>query len=47
MPRPMTAAEKQRFRTCFPNLDVNKAVVTDGASAVYNCISSTVGLTDR
>jgi hypothetical protein len=43
----MTAAEKRRFRTYFPNLDVDKAVVTGGASAVYNCISWTVGLKDR
>ena len=47
MPRPMTTAEKQRFRSYFPNLDVDQAVVTADASTVYNCISWTVGLTDR
>jgi hypothetical protein len=43
----MTAAEKQRFRTYFPGLDVDRAVVTGEASRVYNCISWTVGLNDR
>lgn len=47
MARPMTVAEKQRFRSHFPLLDVDKAVVTGELSAVYNCISWTVGLTDR
>jgi hypothetical protein len=43
----MTAAEKTRFKGYFPALDVNKAVVTDNASHVYNCISWTVGVTNR
>jgi hypothetical protein len=43
----MTAAEKQRFQGYFPNLNVNQAVVTGEMSTVYNCISWTVGLTDR
>lgn len=47
MARPMTPAEKTRFKGHFPNLDVNRAVVTDGRSAVYNCISWTVGVTNR
>jgi hypothetical protein len=47
MARPMTAAEKQRFRGYFPNLDVDRAVVTGAASTVYNCLSWTVGYTDR
>ncbi|MBY0514415.1 MAG: hypothetical protein K2P78_10940 [Gemmataceae bacterium] len=47
MARPMTAAEKTRFKGYFPSLDVNKAVVTDGPSSVYNCISWTVGVTNR
>lgn len=47
MARLMTPAEKQRFRGYFPNLDVNRAVVTGDASRVYNCISWTVGVTDR
>jgi hypothetical protein len=47
MPRQMTAAEKQRFRGYFPNLDVNHAVVTGEVSTVYNCISWTVGVTNR
>ncbi len=47
MARPMTAAEKQRFRGNFPNLDVDRAVVTGDTSTVYNCIAWTVGYTDR
>ena len=47
MGRPMTPAEKQRFRGYFPNLDVERAVVTGEVSQVYNCISWTVGVTDR
>jgi len=43
----MTAQEKQRFRAYFPSLDVNRSVVTGEASAIYNCISWTVGITDR
>jgi hypothetical protein len=45
--RAMTVAEKQRFRGYFPNLNVDQAVVTGEASRVYNCISWTVGVTDR
>jgi hypothetical protein len=45
MARPMTPAEKQRFKGYFPNLDVNKAVVTGPATGVYNCISWTLGVT--
>jgi hypothetical protein len=41
----MTPAEKKRFRSLFPNLDVDRAVVTGEASIVYNCISWTVGVT--
>jgi hypothetical protein len=47
MPRPMTPAEKQRFRSYFPSLNVDQAVVTGEVSGVYNCISWTVGVTDR
>ncbi len=47
MTRPMTLAEKQRFQGYFPNLDVNRAVVTGEVSTVYNCISWTVGITNR
>jgi hypothetical protein len=43
----MTPVEKQRFQGYFPNLDVNRAVVTGEASPVYNCISWTVGVTNR
>ncbi len=46
MARPMTPAEKQRFRGYFPSLDVNCAVVTGEVSTVYNCISWTVGITN-
>jgi hypothetical protein len=47
MARSMTPTEKQRFKGYFPNLDVDRAVVTDGISIVYNCISWTVGITTR
>jgi hypothetical protein len=47
MARPMTAAEKRRFRQSFPNLDVDQAVVTGGVSSRYNCIAWTVGFSDR
>lgn len=47
MARPMTPPEKQRFRGYFPSLDVDRAVVTGETSTVYNCISWTVGYTDR
>lgn len=47
MARLMTPAEKQRFKSYFPNLDVDRAVVTGGVSRVYNCISWTVGITTR
>ena len=47
MARPMTSAEKARFRAYFPALDVNQAVVTDGPSTAYNRIAWTVGITTR
>ncbi len=47
MARTMTPVEKQRFKGYFPNLDVNHAMVTGGMSSVYNCISWTVGVTNR
>ncbi len=47
MARAMTQAEKQRFKGYFPSLDVNRAVVTGEMSAVDNCISWTVGVTNR
>jgi hypothetical protein len=43
----MAPAEKKRFKTYFPNLDVDRAVVTGEISRLYNCISWTVGITDR
>jgi hypothetical protein len=43
----MTPAEKQQFRGYFPNLDVDQALVTGEVSTAYNCISWTVGVTDR
>jgi hypothetical protein len=45
--RQMTPVEKRRFRGYFPSLDVNRAVVTGEVSTVYNCISWTVGVTNR
>ncbi|HEV2804457.1 MAG TPA: hypothetical protein VGW57_05925 [Chthoniobacterales bacterium] len=43
----MTPQEKVQFRSWFPNLNVDAAVVTGEATPVYNCISWTVGVTDR
>jgi hypothetical protein len=45
--RAMTPAEKQRFKGCFPSLDVNHAIVTGEMSSIYNCIAWTVGVTNR
>ncbi|MEX2559392.1 MAG: hypothetical protein WD403_05720, partial [Pirellulales bacterium] len=47
MARPMTPPEKQRFRGYFPSLNVDQVVVTGETSTLYNCISWTVGVTDR
>ena len=43
----MTRAEKQRFKSDFPALDVDRVVVTGGATTKYNCIAWTVGVTNR
>ncbi len=47
MNRLMTSAEKLRFRRYFPRLDVNRARVTGSTTRTYNCISWTVGVTNR
>jgi hypothetical protein len=47
MPRSMTPVEKQRFRGYFPNLNVDATIVTGEINRVYNCISWTVGVTNR
>ena len=47
MARAMTPAEKARFQRYFPGLNVNAAVVTGEATNAYNCISWTVGVTNR
>lgn len=47
MKRPMTATEETRFRSFFPNLNVQAVIVTDNATSVYNCIAWTLGFTDR
>ncbi|HEX7377308.1 MAG TPA: hypothetical protein VF278_09360 [Pirellulales bacterium] len=47
MPRQLDALERQRFKAFFPNLDVDRAVVTGEGSTVYNCIAWTVGMTHR
>lgn len=47
MTRPMTSAEKLRFKGYFPGLNVDAAVVSGEATGIYNCISWTVGVTDR
>jgi hypothetical protein len=46
-PRPMTDDEKPNFKEYFPNLDVDKAVVSGPATPEYNCISWTVGETHQ
>jgi hypothetical protein len=43
----MTPQEKAQFRAWFPNLNVDAAVVTGEQTQTYNCISWTVGVTDR
>ena len=47
MTRSLTPPEKLKFKGWFPNLNVDAAVVTGEATSVYNCISWTVGVTDR
>ncbi len=47
MARQMTVVERNRFRTFFPNLDVDKVIVTGEISIAYNCIAWTVGITNR
>lgn len=47
MVRQMTFDEKSRFRANFSNLNVDRAVVTGEATQQYNCISWTLGITDR
>jgi hypothetical protein len=41
----MTGAEKTEYKAVFPNLDVDKAVVTGENSGVYNCLAWTLGIT--
>jgi len=45
-PRPMTDDEKADFKSWFPALDVDAAVVTADATPQYNCISWTTGNTE-
>jgi hypothetical protein len=47
MTRPMTPAEKQRFHGYFSNLNADAVVVTGEVDRAYNCISWTVGVTNR
>ena len=47
MARQMTPTERTTFKGWFPNLDVNAAVVTGEVDAAYNCISWTVGVTNK
>jgi hypothetical protein len=47
MTRPMTLDEKIRFKSYFPNLDVDTAVVSGEATPAYNCIAWTVGVTNN
>ena len=45
MNRKLTQTESARFKRSFPNLNTQKAVVTDNATSRYNCIAWTVGST--
>ncbi len=45
-PRPMTEDEKNDFKSWFPALDVDAAVVSADATPQYNCISWTTGNTE-
>lgn len=45
-PRPMTEDEKADFKSWFPALDVDAAIVTADATPQYNCISWTTGNTE-
>ncbi len=45
MHRKMTGAEKERFKDYFPDLDLERAIVSGGPTSKYNCISWTVGVT--
>ncbi len=47
MPRPLTPAEKHRFRGYFPNRNVGQTVVTGEVSTMYHCLAWTVGFNDR
>lgn len=47
LPRMMTEDEKESFKSYFPALDVDKAVVSAEATPQYNCISWTVGETKQ
>jgi hypothetical protein len=47
MSRSMSPQEKADFRSYFPNLNVDTVVVTGEETPTYNCISWTVGVTDR
>ncbi len=46
-PRHFTDEEKKLFKEIFPDLDVDKTVVTAPATMDYNCISWTVGETKQ
>ena len=47
MTRSMNDVEKARFRQYFPNMNVGTVSVSGETTSVYNCISWTVGVTDR
>ena len=47
MTREMTSDEKKKYKGRFPNLNVNRAVVTGEKTRQYNCISWTVGITTK
>ena len=43
----MTSVEKQRFGGFFPSLDIDASIVTGESTNAYNCISWTIGVTNR
>jgi hypothetical protein len=45
MSRNMTQAEKDDYKTDFPNLDVDRTIVTDERTKSYNCVAWTIGST--
>ena len=47
MPRPLTSAEKSEVQNLFPNMNVERVVVSAEADVTYNCLAWTLGITSR